>query len=97
MAYGGTQSQIQFDCCVGTQSPQLRVGTLVPSAFNPRDTVLSLTCEGLIPRTEPYVNKPQFTRPRLAAESIWHPEMGAKCSAWTAAQLCRIGRFNGSI
>jgi hypothetical protein len=39
-----------------------------------------------------------ITRPRLAAtaELIWPPTMGAKCSAWTATQLCRIGRFNGS-
>ncbi len=30
-------SQFLFDCCTGTKSPQLCVGTLVPSAFNPRD------------------------------------------------------------
>ncbi len=76
-----------FDCCVGTKSPQLFVGMLVPSAFNAYDR--------LVPRPEPYVDKPQFTRPRLTAESIWPPAMGAKRLAWTATQLCRIGRFMG--
>ncbi len=38
-----------------------------------------------------------ITWPRLSAESIWPPVMGARHSAWTATtQLCHIGRFNGS-
>ena len=71
----------------GRWSPQRSIlGTTVPS----------LAYDGLVPRPEPYVDKPQFTRPRLTTESIWPPAMGAKRSAWTAAQSCRIGRSNGS-
>ena len=56
-----------------------------------------LAYDRLVPRPKPYVDKPQFTWPRLMAELIWPPAMGAKRSAWTAAQSCRIGRSNGSI
>jgi hypothetical protein len=89
----GTTSP-KISVIVPSASPHLR--TLVPSAFNHRDTVPSLAYDGLAPQPKPYVNKPQFTRPRLTAESIWPPAMGAKRSVWTAIQSCRISRFNGS-
>ena len=72
----------------GRWSPQRSIlGTTVPS----------LAYDGLVPRPEPYVDKPQFTRPRLTTESIWPPAMGAKRSAWTAAQSSRLADPVGLI
>jgi len=83
----GIPLSLVFDCCVKTEvSSAIQLG---PSPHGFRRLVVLQHSHSR--------QSSQITWPRLTAESIWPPEMGAKRSAWTATQSCCIGRFNGSV
>ncbi len=89
--------------CRGISPSRLCVGTLVPSAFNPRDKTVpsSAYYDGMVPRPEPCIHKPWRYRTASTRNhggvDLASSSNGCKvCSAWTTHKPRKSARDHES-